>query len=212
MTLAGLLPLIKLLLDDPQANWPYDLAVLGFFSGATLLPALSFRHAVRNSAARLAAGGLEDAHSTWSKKMLALALAILTASFIVCSLQAASGILAVREVNAVALEPALLLIVIVCSGAYWAMVARSIFGAIILPAIAQFGLYLLLVVFVRAIDAMAPGNPYANRISHAPEVHAALLPFVWAFGLSYAALMLWLGRKRFAAGGRKTAATADMVS
>ena len=132
--------------------------------------------------------------------MAAVACAIISAAVIVCLLQAACGTIVLREVRlGGALEAALLLIIIVSSAGLWTLIARSIPGGIILTAVSQFLLYLLLVVFVRAIDAMAPGNPYASRISHEPDVHAALLPFVAAFGMTYAALMLWLSRKKFVA-------------
>ena len=65
-------------------------------------------------------------------------------------------------------------------------------------ALAQFALYLLLVLFARTIDGMLPGSPDGVRLSHAPGIHSALGWFVGGFGFSYAALMLWLGRKKFA--------------
>jgi hypothetical protein len=96
-----------------------------------------------------------------------------------------------------AIEPVLLAVIIICSTGFWTLLTRSIVGGILLTGAAQFGLYLLLVAFARAIDRMAPTGPGAVRLSHQPGVHSALGFFVAGFGLSYAAVMLWLGRRRF---------------
>jgi len=190
MTIFGLAPLTKAWLTKSQASWPYDVAVLGFFGSAAFLTALSFRRTQQNG----------NPAEAWSVKVATVAIGILCSGIIVCLAQAAFGILVWREFNpGRAMEPVLFLTIIVCSTGFWTLVARSIIGGLILTAAAQLFLYLLLVVFVRAIDAMAPGNPYPNRISHAPEVHAAMLPFIAGVGLSYAAMMLWLGRKKFLA-------------
>jgi hypothetical protein len=199
MTAAGLLPLVKTLLVDPETTWPYDLAFFGFFGGAALLPALSFRQAQRHYASGVS-WNIHAHHKIWFDKMAAVACAIISAGLIVCSVQIACSTIALREIRPGAvLEAVVLLIIIVSSAGLWTLVARSISVGIILTAVCQAVLYLLLVAFVRAIDAMAPGNPYATRISHEPDVHAALLPFIGACGLSYAALMLWLSRKKFVA-------------
>jgi hypothetical protein len=71
-------------------------------------------------------------------------------------------------------------------------------GGILLTIVAQFALYLLLVLFATGIDRMAPAAPGAERLSHVPDVHSALSWFVGGVGLSYAAIMLWLGRRKFA--------------
>ena len=76
--------------------------------------------------------------------------------------------------------------------------ARSIVGGILLTAAAQFVLYLLLVFFVTLVNRMAPVNPGETNLVHTPELHAALSWFVCGFGASYAMVMLWLSRKKFA--------------
>ena len=97
-----------------------------------------------------------------------------------------------------AVEPLLLLTIIVCSTGFWTLLARSIVGGILLTAAAQFVLYLLLVFFVTLVNRMAPVNPGETNLVHTPELHAALSWFVCGFGASYAMVMLWLSRKKFA--------------
>jgi hypothetical protein len=78
------------------------------------------------------------------------------------------------------------------------LVARSAVGGILLTGAAQFVLYLLLVLFVTTIDRMKPVPTGSIRFSHQPEVHTVLLCFVVGIGLSYAAMMLCLGHRKFA--------------
>ena len=110
-----------------------------------------------------------------------------------------------RELPVNAIEPVLLLVIIVCSTGFWTLLTRSIIGGILLTGVAQMLLYLLLVFFVTVIDRMSPASPGATRISHEPEVHSALSWFVAGFGLSYSGIMLWLGRRKFARGKAEAA-------
>jgi len=192
MTLAGLVPLVRLYLTDQTSGWPEAVAVFGFFGGAAFLTALSF-HRLPALLSNVGA----DRHKIWSGKMAVLSVAVLCSGLIACLVQTALGAIVWREASANALEPVLLLAIIVCSTGFWTLLARSIVGGLLLTAAAQFVLYLLLVLFVTAIDRMAPASPGTTELSHVPEVHSALSWFVAGFGLSYAALMLWLGRRRF---------------
>ena len=198
MTLAGLVPLVKLFLTDKKSDLPEGIAVFGFFGGAAVLTALSFRDALRISPLALASEHVISRRKLWSEKVAVLMVAVACAGLIACSGQALSGILPWREINANAIEPVLLLVIIVCSTGLWTLLTRSMTGGILLTVIAQFVLYLLLVLFATGIDRMAPAPPGATRLSHVPEVHSALSWFVGGVGLSYAAIMLWLGRRRFA--------------
>ncbi len=223
MTLAGLVPLVRLFLTDKKSDWPEGVAVFGFFGGAAFPTALSFRNALRQfggaslltsrPAGTLAPPGFEtepppppllsdngiSRHRIWSEKMAALAVAIACAGLIACLAQIAVGTIVWREFSVEkAIEPVLLLVIIVCSTGFWTLLARSVMGGILLTGAAQFVLYLFLVLLVTAIDRMAPASAGATRLSHEPEVHSALSWFVAGFGLSYAAVMLWLGRRRFA--------------
>jgi len=200
MTLAGLAPLIRLLLTDEKSSWPDDVGVLGFFGTAAFLTAFSFRDAQRTSADLQETSG---GRGIWAEQMAVLTIAVFGAGLIACLVQAALGTILWREFSVErAIEPVLLLVIIACSTGFWTLLTRSIVGGIVLTGAAQFVLYLVLVIFVRAIDRMAPVAPGATRLSHTPEVHSALIWFVAGVGLSYAAMMLWLGRMRFAKAGR----------
>ena len=192
MTIAGLAPLIKFFLADKQSDWPEGIAVLGFFGGAAVLTALSFRHALRTCPPETT-----HRHKIWSEKMAVLMVGIICAAFITCVAQTFLGIIVWSEVSINAIEPVLLLVIIVCSTGFWTLVARSVVGGLLLTGVAQFALYLLLVLFATAINHMSPPSPDVPRLSHDPEIHSALSWFVAGFGLSYAAIMLWLGRRRF---------------
>ncbi|HMJ65252.1 MAG TPA: hypothetical protein VK615_07860 [Candidatus Binatia bacterium] len=206
MTLAGLAPLIKLVLRDNKSGWPDDVGVLGFFGTAAFLTAFSFRRAQRTSPST----DLPEASGNrgiWAEKMAVLMIAVVSAGLIACLVQAALGTILWREFSIErAMEPVVLLVIIACSTGFWTLLTRSIVCGMLLTGAAQFVLYLLLVVFVRAIDRMAPAGTGAARLSHTPEVHSALSWFVAGVGLSYAAMMLWLGRRRFAKCSRVVAA------
>jgi hypothetical protein len=190
MTLAGLVPLVRPFLNDKKSDWPEGVAIFGFFGGAAILTALSFRNALKSNPTSL-----------WSEKVTVLMVATVCSALIAFLGQLVFDAINWRDINANAIEPVLLLVIIVCSVGFWTLVARSVFGGLALAAIAQFLLYLLLVVFAKMIDHILPGNPGGVRLSHEPGIHSALGWFVGGFGFSYAALMLWLGRKRFASMG-----------
>lgn len=198
MTLAGLAPLIKPLLSDKKSEWPEAIAVFGFFGGAAIATAMSFRKAAGVCLPALAADEVASRLKLWSHKMAVLMTAIVSAGLIACFAQMVFGNIVWREIEVNAIEPVLLLVIIVCSTGFWTLLTRSTIGGILLTGVAQFVLYLLLVLFATAIDRMSPASPGATRFSHEPGVHSALSWFVGGFALSYAALMLWLGRKRFA--------------
>jgi len=202
MTLAGLAPLLKLVLRDNKSGWPDDVGVLGFFGTAAFLTAFSFRRAQRTSpSADLPKTGGD--RGIWAEKIVVLMIAVVSAGVIACLVQVALGTINLSEFSVErALEPVVLLVIIACSTGFWTLLTRSIVGGILLTGTAQIFIYLLLVVFVRAIDRMAPVAQGATRLSHTPEVHSALSWFVAGVGLSYAAMMLWLGRQRFAKAGR----------
>ena len=80
--------------------------------------------------------------------------------------QTALGSIVWRELPVNAIEPVLLLVIIVCSTGFWTLLTRSIIGGILLTGVAQMLLYLLLVFFVTVIDRMSPASPAATRISH----------------------------------------------
>ena len=197
MTLAGLVPLIKPFLADKKSDWPEGIAVFGFFGGAAFLTAFSFRDALRRLATACLSGEVTDRSRIWSEKMILLAVATVCAGLIAFLAQTILGTIVWQEIHANAIEPVLLLFIIVCSTGFWTLLTRSIFAGILLTGAAQFFLYLLLVMFATAIDRMSPASPGAPRFSHDPEVHSALSWFVAGVALSYAALMLWLGRQRF---------------
>jgi hypothetical protein len=200
-TLSGLAPLTKLILADKRTDWPDAVAVFGFFGGAGVLTALSFRNAQRSCSAELLS---DEGNKIWAEKMATIALAVLCAGSIACLAQLALGTIAWKDLSVQeAFEPVLLLVIIVCSAGFWTLLARSVVGGLLLTAVAQFVLYLLLVLFATLVNRMAPVKPGETNLVHTPEVHAALSWFVGGFGLSYAAVMLWVGRRRLATMGLK---------
>jgi hypothetical protein len=199
MTLAGLTPILKSAADHKRSTGADDIASLGFFGGAALLSAFSFIRLARTPSEHMPSTPLERGR-LWSARIILLATAILSAAFVSLLGQTLSGALKCSDINTSAIiEPPLVLLIVVSSMAFWILLTGSIFRGVMLTVAAQFLLYVLLVLLVRTIDTMAPGIPYAERLSHQPEVHSALLPFVVGCGSSYAALMLWLARRRFAA-------------
>src|SRR5262249_37332538 len=140
------------------------------------LTARSFRATQRTvSSESLSEGGRQ----VWPEKMLAITLAVVSASIIACFAQTALGTIAWAQFRLdVAIEPALLLTIIVCSTGFWTLLTRSVVGGIVLTAAAQFVLYLLLLLFVTLINGMAPVKPGETNLVHTPEVHAALSWFV----------------------------------
>jgi len=143
MTFAGLVPVVKLFMADKKSDWPEGIAVLGFFGGAAVLTALSFRHALRISPPALHSGEAANQHKIWAEKMAVLTVGMVCAAFIACFVQTIFGIIVWRELSVNAIEPVLLLVIIVCSAGFWTLVARSMVGGILLAGIAQFALYLL---------------------------------------------------------------------
>jgi len=201
MTLAGLAPLLKLVLADKRTDWPDAVAVFGFFGGAAVLTALSFRNAQRTRSSELLS---DEGKRIWAEKMATVAVAVFCAGSITCLAQLALGTIAWKDLSVQgAFEPVLLLVIIVCSAGFWTLLARSVVGGLLLTAVAQFILYLLLVLFATLINRMAPVKPGEANLVHTPEVHTALSWFVGGFALSYAAVMLWVGRKRFGTRGVK---------
>src|SRR3954447_19714802 len=188
MTLAGFFPLIRLFLADRTSDWPEGVAVFGFFGGAAIATAFSFGDALGIRAPALFSGTAAR-EKIWSGKMTVLIVTTIFAGLIAFFVQMAAGTIAWREINANAIEPVLLLVIIVCSTGFWTLLTRSIVGGLLLTGVAQFVVYLLLVLFATAIDRMSPTNPGATRLSHEPEVHSALSWFVGGVGLSYAAAM-----------------------
>src|SRR5436309_998319 len=79
MTLAGLVPLIKPFLTDNRADWPLGIAVFGFFGGAAILTALSFRHALRIGPSALLPDDGANRRKAWSEKMAVLMFAVICA-------------------------------------------------------------------------------------------------------------------------------------
>jgi hypothetical protein len=200
MTIAGLAPLLKLLSMEVDAGLLDDIAFLGFFGGTALLSALVFRQGQSICGPVDLSDEPTWRRRLWADKMAALLIAIISAGATVCLVQGALGTILWRDFGVErAAEPVLLGVIIVCSSGFWTLLARSVVGGMLLTGGAQLLLYLLLVVFVRAIDRMALTGPGEVRLSHVPEVHRVLMGFVAGFGLSYALIMLWLGRRRFAA-------------
>lgn len=196
MILAGLAPLGKLMLTDKSAEWPDTTAVFGFFGGAAILTALSFR-----ATQKIQSSGPVSAErrNVWARKMLMVTLAVVFASLIVCFTQTDLGLIDWPNFRVEhAFEPVLLLTIIVCSTGFWTLLVRSVVWGILLTGVAQSILYLLLLLFVTLVNRMAPVEPGEMNLAHTPEVHAGLARFIFGFGLSYAAIMLWLGRKRIA--------------
>jgi hypothetical protein len=198
MTLAGLAPILKSPPDRTRSTDLDSIAILGFFGAAVLLAAFSFRRLARTPSELIPADPTERGR-LWRARMTLLAMAILSAGFIAVLGQTVSGVLNWREINSsTVVEPVLLSIITISSVAFWTLLTRSVFRGIVLTVAAQLLLYLLLILLVRTIDAMAPGIPYAERLSHQPDIHSALLSFVAGFALAYAVLMLYLSRRRFA--------------
>jgi hypothetical protein len=100
------------------------IAVFGFFGGATILTSLSF-HAVQKI--RPTASEAVGAHKAWTEKMLAITLAVVSASLIACLAQTVLGLIVWPDFKSDhVFEPVLLLIVIVCSTGFWTLLARSV--------------------------------------------------------------------------------------
>jgi hypothetical protein len=195
MTLAGLTPLIRLGLADKRADWPEAVAVFGFFGGAAILTATAFRPA---RATDLLQFPSEERPVIWQMKMMVVTGAVVCAGLIACLAQLALGTMSWSEVTVQgSFEPVLLLVIIVCSTGFWTLLARSVVGGLLLAAVAQAGLYLLLVLFATTINHMAPVSLNEPNLVHTPDIHSALSWFVGGFGLSYAGIMLWLGRQKF---------------
>ena len=193
MIVAGLLPAIKPFLRDKQSDWPEAFAVFGFFGGAAVLTAVSFRQVLQLRSISPS----DDENNRcriWTEKMVLVAVATICASLIVVSAQIAFRAIVLSELNVNAIEPVLLVVIIVCSTGYWTLLTRSIIGGILLTAAAQMLIYLLLVAFVRLLDRIHPGAP---RLSHQPNVHFALSFVVAGVALGYANLMLRLSLRRF---------------
>jgi len=194
MTLAGLAPVMRVFLTDQRADWPDAIGVFGFFGGAAVLTALSFRHSLR-------LGSMpekdDERRHIWLEKMVVLGVAMVCAGLIVCSVQMAFGTIDLGKLQVNAIEPVLLLVILICSTGLWTLLTRSIFGGLLLTGGAQFVLYLLLIVLVTAIDRMAPVSPGVTRFSHQPRVHFALSFVVAGFALGYATIMLRLSRRMF---------------
>jgi len=193
MTVAGLLPAIKPFLPDKKSDWPEAFAVFGFFGGAAVLTAMSFRQVLKLRQI-LVSDDENNRRRIWREKLVVLAVATLCASLIVVSVQIAFRAIVLSELSVNAVEPVLLVVIIVCSTGYWTLLTRSIFGGILLTAAAQILIYLLLVSFVTVIDRIHPGAP---RLSHQPNVHFALSFVVAGVALAYAVMMLRLSLRRF---------------
>src|SRR6266446_93139 len=91
MTLAGLVPLIRPFLADKRSDWPEGIAVFGFFGGAAILTALSFRHTLRICPPALSADEGVSRRKIWSEKMAVLMVAVVCSGLIACCVQMALG-------------------------------------------------------------------------------------------------------------------------
>jgi hypothetical protein len=197
MLLSGLTPLLKFVWGEADFFRLEKIAVLGFFGGAAVLSASAFNPTRRRPGA--SAEGI-NARELWVAKGLALAAAIVVAAIVALLVQTVVGGIAWDRLKIQeAAEPVMLLVVLVCSAAGWASVARSIVGGLLLSGAAFGLLYLLIVVVVTLIDGISPAAPGGVRLSHSPGVHAALICTMVAVGLGYAVFMLRLGRRKFAA-------------
>src|SRR5205807_1718974 len=87
MTLAGVAPLIRFALENKRADWPDGIAVFGFFGGAAILTARSFRHAHSAYSSSLLSAVIHDRQKLWSEKMTVLTVAVACASLIACLVQ-----------------------------------------------------------------------------------------------------------------------------
>jgi hypothetical protein len=186
------------------------IAVLGFFGGAAVLSAWAFSPGRRR---RQPGSSVEtvNAAELWKEKALALAAAVFGAAVVACLVQAIVGGIVLADIKLDAVEPVLLLVVLVCSAVGWAAVARSVVGGLVLSG-AGFGLlYLLIVVVVTVIDSISPAAPGTVRLSHSPGVHTALMCTVVAVGVGYAVFMLRVGKRKFAAMERPGPAAAKHI-
>lgn len=196
MTFAGLLPAVAPFLPDKKADWPVAISVFGFFGGAAVLIAISFRNALK-SRSPLSSEREDDPGRMWREKMAVLSVAIAVSALIAGIVQTAFGTIVWRELSINAIEPVLLMVIIVCSTGFWTLLTRSIVGGILLTGAAQLLLYLILILFVTVIDQMSPANPGETRFSHQPKVHFALSFVIAGVVLGYAAIMLRLGLRKF---------------
>jgi len=198
MTSAGVVPVMKLWLSDKKSDWPDGVGVLGFFGGAAVLSALSFRQALPIYPSTLDLGEAARRYKIWSEKMAFLMAGMVSAGFIACFVQTVCGVIVWRELPVNAIEPVMLLVIMVCTTGFWTLLTRSVFGGLLLTGAALLLLYLLLVLFVTAIDWMGAASLGVTRLSHKPKFHFALSWFVAGVGLIYAVIMLWLCRRKFA--------------
>ena len=114
ITIAGLLPAIKPYLSDKRADWPEAISVFGFFGGAAVLTAISFRQALSHNP-KLSSERDADRQTIWWEKMAVLGVAIAVAALIACAVQTAFGTIIWSELSVNAIEPVLLVVIIVCS-------------------------------------------------------------------------------------------------
>jgi hypothetical protein len=194
MLLASLAPLVKFVWAGADFFPLEKIAVIGFFGGAAVLSAWVFAPARRRPSVESVSG-----IQLWKEKGLALAAAVFGVAVVATLVQAVVGGIVLADLTIEAVEPVLLLVVLVCSAAGWATVARSVVGGLLLSGAAFGLLYLLIVAVVTVIDGMSPAAPGAVRLSHSPGVHTALMCTIVAVGLCYAVFMLCLARRKFAA-------------
>ena len=155
-------------------------SAVGFYVGIPLLAALPFGEEFQQRTLSFLVSQPLDRMKIWAEKWIVLSLAVFSASFVYWvawqkSLQYGFFVVA-----------ALWAIVSVCSGTFWLLVARSTMGGMLLTAVPLVAVLFAVSVlqWVFDLDLFPMSRAWIN--------------IGIAAALGYAALMLWLSRRRFA--------------
>lgn len=182
LVVAGALPMLF-----PHTSSAAKLDVLGFFFGLPLLATLSLGNEFYHRTFSLWLTQPVSRLQLWSEKMSVMCAAILSAGL-------ATGIgmffFALPEMNLTYNKAAAVAYVLItmASATYWTLAARSTVGGFALIGC----IFWLFYLFVGEIKGMPrPGEPF-----QAAPPHTAAIIAIFAFGISFSALMLWLGARK----------------
>ena len=154
-----------------------DLAFVGLFVGVSLLASLSLGNEFQHRTLSLLLSQPSGRMQIWGEKLIVTFVAVASAA-LVSGYALLSGEDLLLKVSAI-----VWVITTMASATFWTLVARSTIGGLALNYVLQ---------------PISLGFIVNQTLDLGLERSPALIPFLLAFGLCYAALMLWLGGRKLA--------------
>jgi ABC-type transport system involved in multi-copper enzyme maturation permease subunit len=191
VTVVGVLPLVRhqavssLIFPEIPPWMVEDISFVGFFFGIPLLAALSFGNEFQHRTISLLLSQPVRRMEIWGEKVSVMIAAVASAALVFGIGWRAT----LQQDPELWVMGGAWVIAILASAAYWTLVARSLLGGLALNA----GVHSLVLIVKINLPYWFPG------IRHLSPAESTTARWAGAFVLlSYACVMVWLGRRRFA--------------